>query len=237
MKAVLLAAGYGTRLRPLTNTIPKCLVPILGKPLLELWLDRLFQSGYFKRVLVHTHYLPECVNEFVAASRWKERVDLVYEPLLLGTAGTLLKNSAWIGREAVLVAHADNLTLFDVSEFLDAHQNRPVHCPITMMTFDTDEPTTCGILEQEKGVVVKFHEKVVNPPGVRANAAVYIFESEVIADLGAMKKEIIDMSTEVLPNYLGKMSTHHNSVYHRDIGNLHSLALAEIELKNLGLVL
>jgi mannose-1-phosphate guanylyltransferase len=234
MKAVLLSAGFGTRLRPITNTIPKCLVPILGKPLLAIWLDRLFAGSAIERVLVNTHYLPERVVEHVAQSPWKEKIDLVYEPTLLGTAGTLWQNRDWLGTGPTLVAHADNLTLFDVPEFITAHQHRPASCPITMMTFDTDAPETCGIVEEKDGVVVGFHEKVANPPGTRANAAVYILEREIIDAMAAGDQAFIDMSTQILPQYIGKIATYHNSVYHRDIGNLASLKLAEIELPALG---
>ena len=64
MKAILLAAGFGTRLRPLTNNIPKCLVPIKGKALLEIWLDKLSDVGV-KDFLINTHYLPEKVESFI----------------------------------------------------------------------------------------------------------------------------------------------------------------------------
>ncbi len=56
MRALLLAAGLGTRLRPITDKIPKCLVPIQGKPLLEIWLDKLYEAGV-QEFLVNTHYL------------------------------------------------------------------------------------------------------------------------------------------------------------------------------------
>ncbi|NDH69102.1 MAG: nucleotidyltransferase family protein, partial [Gammaproteobacteria bacterium] len=114
-------------------------------------------------------------------------------------------------------------------EFINRHASRPSGCAITMMTFDTDAPTTCGIVEERDGVVVAFHEKVANPPGCRANAAVYIFESEVITFMTKLNKTVIDLSTEILPHFLGRMCTYHNDQYHRDIGNLESLALAERE--------
>lgn len=230
MKAVLLAAGFGTRLRPLTNTIPKCLVPIRGTPLLSSWLDLLFSDNAIERALVNTHYLADRVVEHVKKSRWAERVDLVYEESLLGTGGTLLKNRDWIGRAKTLVAHADNLTIFDVNAFIEAHDRRPQDCLITMMTFDTDNPQSCGIVEEQAGVVVRFHEKVANPPGIRANAAVYIIEPEIIDFIGSLGTEVVDISTQVLPEFLGRISVFHNHSYHRDIGTLESLALAEREL-------
>ena len=102
-----------------------------------------------------------------------------------------------------------------------------------MMTFDTDAPQSCGIVEEQAGVVVAFHEKVANPPGTRANAAVYIFEPEVLDFLASLGKPVIDLSTEVLPHFLGRIHTFHNTWYHRDIGTLASLALAEREFPGL----
>jgi mannose-1-phosphate guanylyltransferase len=92
MKAIILAAGLGTRLRPITSTTPKCLVPINGVPLLELWLRDCERAGV-EAVLVNTHHLAERVEEFVAARRGIP-VTLAYEPTLLGSAGTIAAN--WI---------------------------------------------------------------------------------------------------------------------------------------------
>lgn len=64
MKAFLLAAGYGTRLKPFTDTVPKCMMPICGKPLLSWWME-LFEKHSVTEVLVNTHYLPDAVREFV----------------------------------------------------------------------------------------------------------------------------------------------------------------------------
>lgn len=229
MRALLLAAGLGTRLRPLTDTVPKCLVPIRGRPLLSYWFDMLFQGGV-ERTLVNTHYHADAVNEFVANSAWCERIDLVFEPDLLGTGGTVLRNREWFGRAAFMVVHADNLSLFPVNEFIAAHRNRPAGTAITMMTFDTDAPESCGIVElDEMGLVRRFHEKVKNPPGTRANGAVYIFEPEVIDFLAGLKQEFIDLSIDVIPAFLGRIVTFHNTGYHRDIGTIDSLRKAEAE--------
>jgi mannose-1-phosphate guanylyltransferase len=229
VRALLLAAGLGTRLRPLTNTVPKCLIPIRGRPLLEYWLDLLFSSG-LERALINTHYLPHKVRDFVRGSPWQERIELVHEEVLLGTGGTALRNRQFFGNQAFMVAHADNLTRFDVKGFWSRHGSRPPGVAITMMTFDTDAPQTCGIVvEDQRGVVREFHEKKPNPPGNRANGAVYIFAPEVVEFLAALGKPIVDLSTEVLPHFLGRIYTYHNKVYHRDIGNYESLRKAESE--------
>lgn len=229
MRTLLLAAGLGTRLRPITNTVPKCMVPIHGKPLLDYWLDLLLNDGV-ERILINTHYLPDSVNSFVAESTWSKSITLVHEDYLLGTGGTVLRNRAFSKGQALMVAHADNLTRFKPSEFIRAHVNRSPECVMTMMTFDTDAPQSCGVVElDERGVVQAFHEKVANPPGIRANAAVYIFEPSVIDYIASLNKDVCDISNEVLPHFIGKIQTYHNTDYHRDIGTLESLALAERE--------
>jgi mannose-1-phosphate guanylyltransferase len=229
MRALLLAAGLGTRLRPLTDRMPKCLVPIHGKPLLGYWLDLLLGAG-IEQVLVNTHYLPDVVRGYVATSPWRARITLAHEDRLLGTGGTVLQNRAFLEGGAFLVAHADNLTQFDVNAFLERHQKRPAGVDVTMMTFDTDAPQTCGIVEEDAhGIVIAFHEKVSNPPSARANAAVYILEPSVIGFLASLGKEVIDLSTEVIPLFMGRICTFHNAGYHRDIGTPESLLKAEAE--------
>jgi mannose-1-phosphate guanylyltransferase len=229
MKALLLAAGFGTRLRPITDTVPKCMVPIRGKPLLQYWFDLLFPE-HVEQALINTHYLPQVVRDYVAASPWRDRVTLVHEDELLGTGGTVLANAGFFQGGPFLVAHADNLTDFDVTAFFDRHLHRPKGALITMMTFETDSPQSCGIVEEDSdGLVVAFHEKVANPPGNHANAAVYIFEPEVVAFMEALGKPVIDISTEVIPAFLGRIAAWHNHGYHRDIGTPESLRAAEGE--------
>lgn len=226
MKALLLAAGLGKRLRPLTNSIPKCLVPILGKPLLGYWLEMLNDAGV-KPMLVNLHYFPDKVRNYIEASRFKDIVFTVYEENLLGTAGTLLKNRDFFDNETLMLVHADNLSRFDVKTFIERHLSRPYGCEITMMTFWTPTPESCGIVDlDDRGVVQAFHEKVSNPPGNLANGAVYILEPSIFPFLEALKKEVIDFSTEVLPHYIGRIYTFHNDVYHRDIGTIESYEAA-----------
>lgn len=232
MRALLLAAGYGTRLRPLTDSIPKCLVPIRGRPLLDYWLELLLAGG-IESILVNTHHFAERVSEFVGTSRWRDRVTLVHEDELLGTGGTVLRNRAFFRDEPIFVAHADNLTRFDVRAFIARHASRPAGVVMTMMTFASDAPQSCGIVvEDEAGIVREFHEKAPSPPGDRANGAVYIFEPEVGEFLESLGKPVIDLSTEVLPHYLGRICTFFNADYHRDIGSPESLRKAELEFQS-----
>ncbi|MBU1042264.1 MAG: nucleotidyltransferase family protein [Proteobacteria bacterium] len=231
MNVILLAAGLGTRLLPLTAVLPKCLMPIHGRPQLEYWLRALSQTqGAFEAdIVVNTHYLPELVREYLEHSPWDGRVRLVHEAELLGTGGTLLANSFPSGGPVMLV-HADNLCSADLQAFMAAHANRSPGTVMTMMSFRTDAPKTCGILDLDKrGVVRAFHEKVADPPGNLANAAVYIVEPEVTAYIAGLGRRVVDFSTEVIPHFLGRIQSWENDGYHRDIGNVDSFLAAQEE--------
>ncbi|MCD4722150.1 MAG: nucleotidyltransferase family protein [Desulfobacula sp.] len=228
MKAFLLAAGLGTRLLPLTNEIPKCIVPINDKPLLGHWFDLLFKSNEIESILVNTHYLPEKVERFIQTSPYRKKIQTVFENELLGTAGSLLKNREFFNDGPFFFVHADNFSIFDPGDFIQAHHLRPKGCDMTMMTFKTDMPEDCGILELDrKNVVTAFHEKVINPPGNLANGAVYILEQSILPFLKKIGKKKIDFSTEVLPHFIGKIYTFHNDQYHRDIGTMESYLKAQ----------
>jgi mannose-1-phosphate guanylyltransferase len=228
-KALLLAAGLGTRLRPLTDIWPKCLMPIRGRPLLEYWLGILQKSG-IDNVLVNTHYLSEYVEGFIKQPQFTGWVDSVYEPSLLGTAGTIRENIGFCQNSTVLLAHADNWTCCNFSDFLNYHNNqRPKGTVMTMMTFTCPNPSECGIVElNSDGVVVEFHEKVQNPPGKLANAAVYLIESEVIEWI-VNNPKVTDFSTEVLPQFVGKIATWENRKIHRDIGTVEMLRASQMD--------
>jgi mannose-1-phosphate guanylyltransferase len=236
MNALLLAAGLGSRLRPITERIPKCLVPILGRPLLSYWLELILDSEVAERLVINTHYLSKKVEEFCEAHAHADRILLSDEPKLLGTGGTLIKHAPAMLDDCLLVGHADNLTLFAPSDFLARHASRPKHCMLTMMTFETDSPQSCGIIELDReGVVQAFHEKVPNPPSRLANAAVFIFSPEALKSICALfpmaaeNSGSIDISLHIIPKLLGRIYTFHNDIYHRDIGDARSLDLAESE--------
>jgi mannose-1-phosphate guanylyltransferase len=91
MKAFLLAAGKGTRLRPLTFNTPKCLVPICGKPLVEYWF-MLFRQYGIQEILINTSHLAEKVRSYVKNSSSGVKIRLTYEKNLLGSGGTVKKN-------------------------------------------------------------------------------------------------------------------------------------------------
>jgi mannose-1-phosphate guanylyltransferase len=218
MRALLLAAGLGTRLRPLTETIPKCLVPIKGQPLLGVWLERLTQAG-ISSFLINTHYLASQTEAFIEDSQHRDNVTLTKELELLGTAGTLIANLDFFQGEDGLLIHADNYCLADFTAFQQAHRDRPSECLLTMMTFRTDSPTSCGIVElDERDVVISFHEKVNSPPGNLANGAIYILSKELLSLLESDYHQVKDFSTEVLDHFVGRIFSYETSEVFLDVG-------------------
>ena len=218
MRALLLAAGLGARLRPITNITPKCLVPVNGTPLLQIWLERLTAAG-IGPFLVNTHYLADKVTAFVEESTFRKKIQVTFEDELLGTAGTLIRNLDFFQGEDGLLIHADNYCLADFTAFESAHNNRPLGCLMTMMTFRTDDPTSCGIVEvDENGVVIGFHEKVEHPPGNLANGAIYIISHELLEIIKTDLNYITDFSTEVLHRFKGYIFSHEISDVFLDVG-------------------
>jgi mannose-1-phosphate guanylyltransferase len=186
------------------------------------------KSVNITKVLVNLHHHHEIVQEFLNSARFEQLVETSFEEKLLGTAGTLRNHGEFFEKSTTLLIHSDNWCQCNFSDFLEYHfEKRPKRCSITMMTFESPTPETCGIVETDTdGVVSAFHEKINNPPGNQANGAVYLLEPEVIKWIDE-QPNISDFSTEVLPNYLGHIATWSNCRIHRDIGTLNMLKLAQ----------
>ena len=201
MKAFLLAAGLGTRLRPLTDLVPKCLVDIGGRPLLDIWLDALAAAG-IDEVLVNVHHLHHLVEEHVAARAGRApSVKLVHEPVLLGSAGTLLANREFVaGDRFFLAINADNLTTFDIGLLMQAHHSASRMA--TLAVFHAPRPEQCGIVTVEDGVLVAFEEKPAHPAGDLANAGLYAFAPQVL-DL-VQGDAPLDIGRHLLPRLVGE---------------------------------
>lgn len=234
-KAILLSAGYGKRLRPLTKNIPKPLLKINGTPLLSIWINKLINAK-FDNILINCFYLKEKIIDFIENHELKNNIQLVIEDTLEGTAGTLIKNIDFIkeGEDLILV-HADNYTEDDLKIFYNAHLNRPKNCLMTMMTFKTNEPQNCGIvLTNELGIVNKFYEKVSNPPSNIANGAIYILSYELIKEIKENFSNSKDFSTEIIPNFMNRILAYETRHPLIDIGSIESYKYANLLRKKNG---
>ena len=169
IKTLLLAAGFGTRLRPLTLKTPKCLIKINGVPLLGYWLKKLDNLGC-NEVLINTHYLNNQVEEYLSKSKFDNmKVSTFYEESLLGTAGTLLENLNFFQDSLGLLIHADNFTDDKLDDFISVHRSKPEDCLLTMLTFKTDNPSNCGIVEKDRaGKIINFPFSPILGPQITA---------------------------------------------------------------------
>lgn len=230
MKAFLLAAGLGTRLRPITYTVPKCLVPVAGKPMLAYWFD-LFRKHGITDVLINLNHLPDLVRRFVCENDHDIRVTLVYEEKLLGSLGTILENKFYVeGEESFFIFYADTLTNVNLGEMLINHKSSGK--PFTMGLFHTDNPNSCGIAELDgNNTIVGFEEKPQNPKSTLANAGLYIMNTSLLNDIYLSQGKLLDIGYDLLPTLVYNMNGYKNINFVLDIGTPANLTRANEFIK------
>jgi mannose-1-phosphate guanylyltransferase len=223
MKAFLLAAGLGTRLRPITDSTPKCLLSVGGRPMLDIWLDALANAG-ISEVLLNAHHLADKVEAHVTARVGPPVVHLVVEQTLLGSAGTLRANRDFVtGEDMFLAINADNLTDFDAGLLIDAH--RAGGMIATLALFRASDPTQVGVVEVNDGLIVGFEEKPAHPRGDLANAGMYAFAPVVMDEIVGPDPQ--DIGFHLLPALVGRArAVALNGSYFIDIGTPEALRQA-----------
>jgi mannose-1-phosphate guanylyltransferase len=201
-KAFLLAAGRGERLRPLTDTIPKCMVPVGGRPMLSIWLE-LLEYHKITDVLINLHHLPQVVLEFMKQYKGPVRIRTFHEEKLLGSAGTIRENRDFVeGEESFWVFYADNLTNADLTDMRRFHQQQ--EALLTLGLFETGRPKECGIAELDSdGYVIAFTEKPNHPKSNLASGGIFLCRLGIFDYLP--RKDVADFGFDVLPHLVGNM--------------------------------
>ncbi|MEW6670531.1 MAG: nucleotidyltransferase family protein [Thermodesulfobacteriota bacterium] len=223
MKAFLLAAGVGSRLRPYTDTLPKCLIPIHGKPLLQIWLE-LLDRYRIREVLINIHHHPDKVYDFIRRIQPALRINIVpfHEKVLLGSAGTIAANKGFVADcDDFVIAYADNLTRVNLADMMAFHRRiKPKGGILTMGLFPSSNPRECGIAVMEsQNRIVEFIEKPQKPLGNSANGGIYITTREIFRFIPEPAGAPVDMGFDVLPALTGKMFGYEIKEYLRDIGS------------------
>jgi mannose-1-phosphate guanylyltransferase len=225
MKAFLLAGGHGERLRPFTDHLPKCLVPIGGVPLLRIWIDLCKRSGV-EEVLVNVSRNVAAVERVLDADTPAIAVRVVEERQPVGNAGTVLRHRDFVrGEDNFLVLYADNLTDADLGSLVRFHQSHTE--PLTMGLFRTADPAGAGIVELgEEGKVGAFHEKPAHPVSDLANAGIYVCRPSLF-DAIPRHPGIVDFAIDVFPVLGEQLRGQRLAGYVQDVGTPEGLARAQ----------
>jgi mannose-1-phosphate guanylyltransferase len=224
LRALILAGGYGTRLGEHTKSLPKALIEVGGIPIIDRTIDKLVEVG-ITEITINTHHLSEMVTVHLSKKFQNLNIRIVFEPKLLGTAGTLKANIEWLAVDDFIVMHGDNF--FTDSLFALTMNNLKPGNFIRASTFLTNDPVNCGIFTVSKAnSVISFDEKKQHVNSNIANAAIYRFSKETLDLVLNLNLNETDISLHVLPLVLDKIELVPLKGAFIDIGTESGLKLA-----------
>lgn len=225
----VMAGGFGTRLRPLTDNCPKPMLPVGEKPILEHIVERLKHQGFINFYL-STHYMPEVITEYFGdGSRWDVRITYVHENEPLGTAGALSLLPEDIPDLPIILLNGDVLTDLNFARLLEHHNSNKFDA--TMCLREIENQVSYGVVELEQGKVVGMREKPTYRHNI--NTGIYVLSPSFYKSLERNKKT--DMPTLLLEGIgAGKhvgAATH--SGYWLDIGRMADYQKAQNDILTL----
>jgi mannose-1-phosphate guanylyltransferase len=206
MNALILAAGFGTRLGDASEGLPKPLIDIGGIPLLKINIEKLVKAG-FDQIYINGHYKYESIKNFLELNyNNSTKTIFIYEPEILGTAGTVKKLVTDKNLDTLLVMHGDNFFKDDLRNLLEAFRNLPTYYWGVVGYFQTDKPENFGILELDsENIVIGFHEKKYVERGNFANSAIYLFNKNGLKIFTDLNSKQPDISLNVMPELIGRI--------------------------------
>jgi mannose-1-phosphate guanylyltransferase/mannose-1-phosphate guanylyltransferase/phosphomannomutase len=216
---MVLAAGLGTRLRPLTYEITKPMVPVLDRPVMEHIVELLERHG-FHEVIANLHYFPETIRE-----HFGERMQYRYEPELLGTAGGVRACADFFGEEAFLVISGDALTDIDLRALAETH--RSTGGIATLAVKQVPDTREFGVvLHDREGRITGFQEKPSPDEALSdlGNCGIYVFDPQIFDYFP--DRPFVDWAKDVFPVLLENdvpFYIHEVREYWNDIGSLSEL--------------
>lgn len=224
MKAFLLAGGRGERLYPLTRSIPKCLVPINGVPLLDIWLDLCALHG-ITDVLLNVSQQPELVHATLARRSGGPSVRLVVETAPQGTASTVSAHRDFVaGDEDFWILYADTLSDVDLSAMHEMHRGHDGVA--TLGLFRAPDPTAVGIVDLGPDArVMTFTEKPAAPSSDLANAGICLARRSLFDAIP--DKPMADFGHDVFPRLTERVFGHVIDQFVLDIGTPRALEAAQ----------
>lgn len=202
MKAMVLAAGKGTRLLPFTADRPKPMMPVAGRPLLDHIIGQIRSAG-IADIFINLHHQPEIIrSHFGDGRRFGVRITYSLEPDLLGTAGAVKKLASHF-TETFLVYYGDNYVEMDIPHFIQTHRDSKADATIAI--FPCANPHLSGIVQiDDRRNIVKFVEKPEDAAGLGnlANAGVYALEPRILPFIPADRPA--DFGRDIFPSVLNQ---------------------------------
>lgn len=181
MKAMVLAAGLGTRLRPLTDEISKPMIPVVNKPIMEHIIE-LLQAHNIRQLFVNLHYYAEAIRGyFLGGSRWGVDIWYSHEEELMGTAGGVKKVESYFRDDAFIVICGDVLTDINLSQLISFHKEKKALATIALTK--VKDPSKYGVvITDEMGRIRDFQEKPSRKEALSnlASCGIYVFEPEIL---------------------------------------------------------
>ena len=217
MKAVLLVGGAGTRLRPLTYVVPKCLLPVGGKPLLERTMNYLSGHGFTEYVLCVAYLKRQIMDAFGDGSKLGFKIEYAEADSPLGTAGQL-KTAARFLNGTFLAMNGDIVTNLNVSELVATHRRARGVATIALKEFGVKIPYGHITLDGT-GRVTGFEEKPTL--SYKANAGVYVMEPRLLEEIPTGRSASLE--TDVFPRLIAKgeaIHSYYESAYWSDVGSM-----------------
>lgn len=225
----LMAGGFGTRLKPLTNTCPKPLLRVGDKPILQIILESFVNAGFIN-FYISTHYLPEMVrNYFGTGDAWDINIQYVHEDVPLGTGGALGLLPEEAKQEPLIMMNGDLLTNVDFLNLLDFHEQHQGIATLCVREYEQQIPY--GVVELDGHTVKSICEKPTHKFFV--NAGIYVLQPELVRSIS--KEKYLDMPTllESQIKEKRKVSTFPIHEYWLDIGRMEDFQRAQTEIGNL----
>ena len=199
-KAVILCAGAGTRLRPLTQRCPKVMLPLDGKPLLEHHLNWLKRHD-IKEIYINLHHLPDVVTGYFGdGSQFEVQIIYSFEEKLRGTAGALNGFHACLD-ETFLVHYGDVYSELDVTKMLRFHRRMNATATLVVHTTDRPHDSDVVVLDKHSRVISVHHKPGSSRYGNLGNAACYILESRILSYIPDEEDEF-DFIQDVFPQMI-----------------------------------
>ncbi len=231
MKALFLAGGFGTRLKPITDDLPKPMVPIMGKPLLERNIENLKKHG-IDEVLLSTCYKPHKIEEYFGSGEERGiKISYIFEEKPLGTGGAI-KNAHKYTDDTFVVFNADILSDIDISEMIKFHKKTGAIATIAVT--QVDNPSNYGVIEHdENGFIQSFKEKPQPNESCSnlINAGIYIFEPELLKEIPSGRA--VSIERETYPHLLQKgykLAVYNACSYWLDVGTPQKYMIAHYDI-------